>query len=312
MHSEISCSGCLSAFNYHTIIFLSSEETLEATSVRAAEVKAFELAAPVDGFETWALTHVWHLSLGSAEVEILVLAGFVCNTIKVEWCLVESAEASAEEWSVRCLGWDDIGSIKDNRSISCSKDLVGVDSRNRCLDEVLNEVTLGGFVDDFYNSCFLADFGDLIAVLLARILNSLTTLLMNVVQLCDIDLAAGNITDQLGLCLFVGFCDLFVNLCVGVVVNLVDSRGLNLCVWSKEAIKSLCNVIEKASKIEVKVLISRLNRACCNCIRSAGLLLSSEISNHFFVAISWLDGWHCLDLLDSSWLGPLHCSELDI
>ena len=103
--------------------------------------------------------------------------------------MVKTAEAGAEEWRVWCLGCDDIGSIKDNWSISCSKDLVGVDSRNRCFDEVLDEVALGGLVDDIYNSCFLADFGNLIAVLLASIFNGLTTGLMNFVQLCDVDLS---------------------------------------------------------------------------------------------------------------------------
>ena len=103
--------------------------------------------------------------------------------------MVKTTEAGAEEWRVWCLGCDDIGSIKDNWSISCSKDLVGVDSRNRCFDEVLDEVALGGLVDDIYNSCFLADFGNLIAVLLASIFNGLTTRLMNFVQLCDVDLS---------------------------------------------------------------------------------------------------------------------------
>ena len=51
---------------------------------------------------------------------------------------------------------------------------------------------------------------------------------MNFVQLCDVDLAKTNIVDKLGLCLFVSFSDLSVNLRVGVVVDLIDSRGLNL------------------------------------------------------------------------------------
>ena len=139
-----------------------------------------------------------------------------------------AAEACTEEWCVWCLGRDDVGSIKDNWSISCSKDLVGVASRNRCFDEVLDEVALGGLVDDIYNSGFLADFSDLIAVLLASIFNGLTTRLMNFVQLCDVDLAKTHIFDELGLCLFVSCCDLSVNLRVGVVVDLIDSRGLNL------------------------------------------------------------------------------------
>ena len=95
--------------------------------------------------------------------------------------MVKANEAGAKKWSIWCLEWDDVGSIKDNWSISFSKDLIGVCSRNRCLDEVLNEVALGGLVDDLYDSSFLADFGDLIAVLLASIFNDLTTLLMNFV-----------------------------------------------------------------------------------------------------------------------------------
>lgn len=95
--------------------------------------------------------------------------------------MVKATEAGAENWSVWCLEWDDVGSIKDNWSISCSKDLTGVYSRNRCLDEVLNEVAFGGLVDDFYDSSFLADFGDLITVFLASIFNGFTTVLMNFV-----------------------------------------------------------------------------------------------------------------------------------
>ena len=73
------------SFNYHTIIFLNSEKTLEAIITRTAEVKAFEFAAPVDGLKSMTLAHVWHLCLGTAEIEILgFLAGFVRDTIEVE------------------------------------------------------------------------------------------------------------------------------------------------------------------------------------------------------------------------------------
>ena len=103
--------------------------------------------------------------------------------------MVKTAEAGTEEWRVWCLGRDDVGSIKDNWSISCSKDFIRAYSKRLSSDEVLKKVALGGLVDYFYNSSFLADFGDLIAVLLTSIFNGLTTRLMNFVQLCDVDLA---------------------------------------------------------------------------------------------------------------------------
>lgn len=180
-----------------------------------------------------ALTHVWRFSLGTTKIEFLVLDGFVRNTVKVECTLAEAAKFAVEEWTGRCigcLGWDDIGRIKDNWSIGFSKDCIRADSKLISMDEVLKEVALGGLVDDFYNSSFLADFGDLIAVFLASILNGLTAFLMNIVQLCDVDLAIGHIVEELGLCCFVGFSDLCIDLLVSVCVDLIDSLGLNLCI----------------------------------------------------------------------------------
>ena len=145
--------------------------------------------------------------------------------------MAKFAEVGAEERTDGCLGldgWYDVRSIKDNWSISCSKDFLRVCSSIRSMDEVLNEVALGGLVDDFYNSSFLADFGDLIAVLLGTILNFLTALLMNIVQLCNVDLAASHITDELGFCCCVSLSNLFIDFLVSVCVDLIDSLGLNL------------------------------------------------------------------------------------
>ena len=129
--------------------------------------------------------------------------------------------------SLGCLGCNDVGSIKGNWSISFSNDIRRASSKLSSLDEVLNEVALGGLVDDFNNGSFFGYVGDLCAIVFASSLDVLTTIFMNCVQLCDVDLATGHIMDELGLRFFVGICDLLVDLLVGVCVDFINGLHLN-------------------------------------------------------------------------------------
>ena len=103
------------------------------------------------------------------------------------------------------------------------------------LGQVLEEVALRDFVENSDNGGVLTDGGDSVVARRAHILDVFTLVSMDSVELCHVNLAAGDVLEKLGLGRLVGLINLSVNLLLGFFVNSIDSLLLSRGVVEFEA-----------------------------------------------------------------------------
>ena len=158
-----------------------------------------ELAAPVNFLETMA---------GVAEIGLI--EGTVAKGVEVV--------AEAAEYGVV---------IESHGFIGVSENGAGAFSDLGSIEEVVDEVALSGLVHDFDLCGLLGDLSDVVAVFFTSFLDSIGLRLVNLIQLCDVDLAAGYVMDKLGLGVDVGSLNLCIDLCVGILVDFIDGLSFN-------------------------------------------------------------------------------------
>ena len=147
------------------------------------------------------------------------------------------------------------GSIKLYGGLSRRNDSVGFSSLLLSdLGQVLDEVALGDLVENSNNGGVLADGGDSVVARRAHILDVITLVLMDSVELCHVNLAAGDVLEKLGLSRLVGLINLSVNLLLGFFVNSIDSLLLSRGVVEFEASIAVLNAFDKLSETETGTL----------------------------------------------------------
>ena len=122
------------------------------------------------------------------------------------------------------------------------------------LGEVIDEVALGDLVEDTDNGGVLADGSDSSVAGSTCILDFFTLFFMNTIELCNVDLSTGNVSDKLLLSIFIGIFNPSINLLLGLVIDSIESLFLNDSVVKFEAAVAALHAFNECSKTETSVL----------------------------------------------------------
>lgn len=193
--------------------------------------------------------------------------------------------------------------------ISLSDDIRGALTGFGGFGEIVNEAALGGLVHDFNDGGLLSNVSDNMAVVFADFLNFVCLRLVNIVQLSNVDLARGDVMDELGLGVGVSLSNLSINLLVSVSVDGSDGFRFNCLILIEKGVKAGCNAGEEtveAGSETSALLFLDVNAAFFDSVSSACLLCSNELLDHLVMTISFANSGnngnlgHSLELRDAS------------